>query len=135
MKNKVIKKRIAVNASPNQVWRVFTDPAITRQMGGEYVSDWKTGSSFGWKGKDGKMFTKGTILQIEADRLLKHNLVDLQTGDLLSVITYELKGEANNTVIIASEELHYEMTDDQCKAASEGWDLALKAVKEIAEKL
>jgi len=50
-----IEDSIEISAPVSKVWRVFTDPVLTGQMGGEYVSDWKVGSPFGWKGLDGKM--------------------------------------------------------------------------------
>lgn len=74
MNRRIIEKEIKINTSPNNVWRVFTDPVITSQMGDEYVTDWKTGSSFGWKGADGKMYTQGSILQLDKEKLLKHSL-------------------------------------------------------------
>ena len=43
MGNRVIKKTIAIRSSPASVWRVFTDPAVTRQMGGEYCRNGQTG--------------------------------------------------------------------------------------------
>src|ERR1700749_3387673 len=86
-----INKSIKINATPANVWRVFTEPAVTRQMGGEYVSGWKAGSSFGWKGANGTMLTNGTILQIEPKHLLKHDLFDAGNKTLVtSVITYTL---------------------------------------------
>ena len=78
-----IKKSIEVQASPEKVWRVFTDPAVTRQMGGEYVTDWKAGSALGWKGGDGNMYTSGTILEIVPGKLLKHQLHSLSNKDVL----------------------------------------------------
>jgi uncharacterized protein YndB with AHSA1/START domain len=130
-----IQKTIKINAPTDKVWRVFTDPVITRQMGGEYVTDWKVGSSFGWKGKDGKMYTSGTILQVEYERIIKHNLFDMENkGKNLSVITYEFESQGTQTTLHSLEELNYEMTDQQYKDASEGWDFALAAIKEIAEK-
>src|SRR5688572_13701194 len=90
MENRIIEKTIEINAAPAKVWRVFTDPAVTKQMGGEYVTDWKAGSTFGWKGRDGKMHTSGIILDLEPEKLLKHNLSDMNDpGTLLSTITYE----------------------------------------------
>jgi len=42
-----IEDSIEISAPVSKVRRVFTDPVLTRQMGGEYVSDWKVGSPFG----------------------------------------------------------------------------------------
>lgn len=50
MNYSIVEKTIVINATPENVWRVFTDPSITQQMGGEYMSDWKVGSTLGWKG-------------------------------------------------------------------------------------
>jgi hypothetical protein len=49
----VIKQNITIHAPASKVWAMFNDPVLTRQMGGEYVSDWKEGSSLGWKGLNG----------------------------------------------------------------------------------
>src|SRR5687768_13920664 len=87
-----VEKSIEINAPVSKVWRVFTDPVLTRQMGGEYVSDWKVGSSLRWKGPDGRMLTNGTILNIEPEKLLQHNLFSSDAssaGEITSVITYE----------------------------------------------
>lgn len=136
MDRPIIEKAIEINASVKKVWSVFTDPIVTRQMGGEYVSGWKVGSSIGWKGQDGMFNTNGTILKIEIEKLLKHELLDLKDKNkLLSVITYEFKEIGERTILITKEEINYEMTTDQIKDASDGWDLALNAVKETAEKL
>lgn len=128
----VIEKTIEINALPAKVWRVFTDPALTRQMGGEYVSDWKPGGAFGWKAPDGKMLTRGTVIDIIPGKLLKHDLYDKDVR--LSVITYELLPHQEATLISAKEELLYEVTDDQLQEAEEGWEIALRAVKDVAEK-
>jgi len=82
-----IENSIEINAPVSKVWRVFTDPVLSRQIGGEYVSDWKVGSSFGWKGLDGSMVTNGTIMKILPEKLLQHDLFD-SVGSIDSVITY-----------------------------------------------
>lgn len=136
MDNPVIKKTIDINASTKKVWRVFTDPEITRQMGGEYVSEWKVGSSFGWKGQNSPIYTNGTILELEPEKLLKHNLFDLKdNNNVLSVITYEFVKNGAGTILSAREEINYEMSDYLFKEANEGWDAALQLVKHVAEKL
>lgn len=136
MDNPVIKKTIDINASTKKVWSVFTDPNVTRKMGGEYVSEWKVGSSFGWKGKNSSLYTNGTILELEPGKLLKHSLLDLKDKDrLLSVITYEFVKNGEGTILSATEEINYEMTDHQFKDANEGWDAALQLLKYVAEQL
>jgi hypothetical protein len=134
MDSRIIQKLIKVQATPDKVWRVFTDPGITRHLGGEYVSTWKVGGPFGWKSLEGKIMTQGTILQLSPGKLLKHNLFDLENkNQLLSTITYEFKIIDDKTMILAKEELHYEVSDEQFRDMSIGWNFALKAVKEVAE--
>jgi uncharacterized protein YndB with AHSA1/START domain len=128
-----VEKSIEINAPASKVWRVFTDPALTRQMGGEYVSNWKVGSSFGWKGLDGKMVTNGTITKIEPERLLQHHLSN-SVGSINSVITYEFREKDHVTILQAREDFTKAINDEDHADAAEGWDAALLAVKETAEK-
>jgi uncharacterized protein YndB with AHSA1/START domain len=135
MSNPVIEKAITIKASKEKVWAVFTNPRVTRKMGGEYATDWNIGSSLGWKDLDGQMYTNGTILELETEQLIKHNLFDLNDKDkLLSEITYRFDNKEGNTILSAREEINYEMTEDELEEAEEGWDLALQSIKEIAEK-
>ena len=132
----LIKKSITISATPANVWRVFTDPVVTKKMGGHYVSTWKVGDSLQWKGEDGKFYTYGIILEIEPDRLLKHSLYDLKTKTrVTSIITYRLENKNSYTVLHAEEELAYDMREEPFDEALEGWDMALSSVKEIAEGL
>jgi uncharacterized protein YndB with AHSA1/START domain len=133
MKNQFVESSVAIHAPVSKVWRVFTDPILTRGMGGEYASDWEVGSSLGWKTSEGQMLTNGSILKIEPEKLLQHNLFHAD-GSVLSVITYEF-GETNGvTTIHAREEFSHPLDDAALVDAQAGWDAAFHAVKEIAEK-
>ncbi len=132
----LIQKSIIITATPHQVWRVFTDPAITRQMGGQYISTWKVNESLGWKAEDGKMYTHGIILEVIPDQRLKHSLYDLKTKTrVTSVISYTLESRDTSTILHAEEELTFDMREDQFEEALEGWDMALDTIKELAEKI
>jgi len=133
MSKRSVQRSIEINAPVSKVWQVFTDPVITRQMGGEYVSDWKVGSTFGWKAPDGKMLTNGTILQIEPEKLLKHNL--LNPDDIvISEITYDLRDQNGRTILHASENFSDHINDKEYADAVDGWDAALATLKHVAEK-
>jgi uncharacterized protein YndB with AHSA1/START domain len=137
MPNRFVEKSIQINTPVSKVWRVFTDPVLTRQMGGEYVSDWQVGSSLLWKGSDGQLQTNGSILKIEAEKLLRHNLFDLavpETQSVLSVITYEFREQDGRTMLRAREDFSQPLDDVGYAAVLEGWDAALHSVKEIAEQ-
>lgn len=132
-----VESSIEINAPVSRVWRVFTDPVLTRQMGGEYVSEWKVGSSFSWKALNGQILTNGSILKIEPEKLLQHNLFDsdaLSRDSIISVITYEFHEQNGRTTILTREDFSRPINDEESAAALEGWDAALNSVKEIAEK-
>jgi uncharacterized protein YndB with AHSA1/START domain len=133
MPNQFVESSIEINAPVSKVWRVFTDPILTREMGGEYVSDWKVGSSFGWKGPEGEMLTNGSIVEIAPEKLLQHNLFGAD-GSTLSVITYEFSEKDGHTTIRAREDFSHSIDEAAYFDAIAGWEAALHAVKEIAEK-
>jgi len=112
MSKLLMEKSIEINAPVSKVWRVFTDPVLTRQMGGEYVSDWNVGSPFDWKGLDGKMLTNGTIVKIVPEKLLQHTLLN-SVGSTNSVITYELAETTGVTTLHAREEFAQPVADNE----------------------
>ena len=132
MSKSVVEHTIKINAPVSRVWLVFTDPVLTRRMGGEYVSDWNVGSSFGWMGPDGNMATRGTIRQITPERLLQHDLLN-SVGSIQSVITYEFAENDQVTTLHAREEFAAPVTDEEYADVVAGWEAALVAVKDIAE--
>jgi len=139
MAESVVERSVKINAAPADVWRVFTDPAVSKQMGGEYVTNWQVGSSFSWQGLDGTRLTRGIILQIEAEKLLQHNLfaVDDPGGEegapVISVITYKLHPVDTQTILIGREEFVLPLDEQAHADAMEGWEIALKSVKDLAE--
>jgi uncharacterized protein YndB with AHSA1/START domain len=129
----VIEKSIEINAPVSTVWRVFTDPALTRKLGGEYVSDWKVGSAFGWKSLDGTMLTKGTVLNIGPEKLLQHALLN-SVGPIDSVVTYEFDENEGATTVHAQEEFANPISDKEYRDAAQAWDAALRLLKDTAER-
>jgi hypothetical protein len=81
------------------------------------------------------MVTQGTILQIEPEKRLQHNLLSLGRGnEVISVITYELQEKDGYTTLHSREEFTHALNEKEYSDASESWDAALLAVKELAEK-
>jgi len=104
MTKSTIEKSITINAPVETVWRVFTDPVITAQMGGKYVTDWKIGSDFGWVGNDGIAYTRGALLDLKEHELIEHDLFDAEdTGEVTSVITYRFTEQGDKTVLSGTE--------------------------------
>ena len=136
MLKNTIEKTITINASIQNVWRVLTDPEVTKQMGGYYATDWKVGSDFGWKWNDGKMYTHGKLTQLDKNKVLQYSLFDdKHRSVVMSVITYRLASSNGKTQLHGREEVGDALDVEEFAEALEGWDEALQAVKEIAEGL
>jgi uncharacterized protein YndB with AHSA1/START domain len=134
MKKSFVEKTIEIKTTPEILWQVFTDPSITRQMGGEYLTDWKVGSSLNWKGTDGNIYTNGVILELEPGKVFKHNLFNQdEETNILSELTYKLEENNGSTTLYAREDYNIEMTEKEYEEASEGWTFALNVLKETAE--
>lgn len=137
MSKKIIEKTIIIDATPDKVWRVFTDAKVTKQMGGKYLTDWKIGGAFGWQGNDNEVYSHGKILQLVKEKLLQHSIFDPDDRKITaSVITYRLTEKEGKTYLHGREEMQ-EMpeTEEDYAEAVEGWNIALNSVKELAEKL
>ncbi|MBZ4188120.1 SRPBCC family protein [Niabella beijingensis] len=135
MENTVIEKTVIINAPVSKVWNVFTDPAVTKQMGGYYDTDWKPGSSFGFRNMQGNKVTNGELLEFEPGRLIKHDLRESDNETILSVITYEFREEDGATILTGKEVMKHPLEQTAFDDAEAGWEFALKAVKDLAEKL
>ena len=133
-----INKTVEIKAPVSKVWKLFTDPVLTRQMGGEYVSDWQVGSSFSWKGLDGKLYTNSAIVNIIPEKLLRHNNFKLEDterkGEIISIITYEFKEENRKTTISTTEDFPEPLSDELYSDLSNGWNIVLMEIKQMAEK-
>ena len=135
MEYRIIEKTIKIKAPLKKVWAVFTNPDITKQMGGYYDTDWKIGSSFGFKTVNGNRLTNGTILEYQPERLIKHNLFEPNSEKVMAVITYDFQEKDGDTLLTGNEELTRPLDKTAFKDASEGWGFALNTIKELAESL
>ncbi len=129
--NTAIGKTIEIHAPLVRVWQVFTNPQVTRAMGGEYVTDWQIGSTIGWKSGDYQL-THGVISEFVPGAMFAFR----QDGSIRGVgshIRYELEQVGDGTRLHASEVFEAPISDKDYADASEGWDIALAAVKDVAE--
>lgn len=134
MEQTVIEQTITIHAPVQQVWQVFTDPAVTREMGGYYETDWKPGSAFAFRDTAGSKITKGVLLQYEPQQLIRHNLQEPDNGTVLSEITYTFREQDGHTVLTGREVMTQPLDPVAFEDAAAGWAFALKAVKDLAEK-
>lgn len=68
-----------IDASPEQVWDVLTDPEQVKKFmfGADVRTDWQPGSPISWQGEyEGKRYTdKGEILEVDHSRGMWEMLV------------------------------------------------------------
>ncbi|HWV68555.1 hypothetical protein, partial [Chitinophaga sp.] len=67
--------------------------------------------------------------------LIKHSLFENNTGTVIAVLTYSFQQKGDQTLLTGQEELIKGLDQAAYDDANEGWDLALDAVKRIAESL
>jgi uncharacterized protein YndB with AHSA1/START domain len=130
---KDIETTVTINAPVQKVWEVFKNPEMTKKIGGEYITSWKEGSFFGFKKLDGTMATQGILLAVEPHKLLSHTLFEEDEKTVMATLTYTFKEEDGKTVLSGREEFRNALSVAEYKDAKEGWQLALSAVKGVAE--
>lgn len=144
-----IRNTIAINASPEKVWNVLTQPEQTKKymFGCETVSDWQPGSSLLWRmDYEGKDFVavKGSIVDLQPDKRLTYTVFDPNSSmedipeNYLNV-TYELIPESNHTILHVTQGDYNTVAEGgrryrESYNNGEGWNPILVQIKEIAEQ-
>jgi len=138
---------IEVAAPPDEVWRVLTEPALTRRymFGCEPITDWTVGSPLLWQGHaDGKavVFVKGRVVAIEPGRYLQYTtfgegmgLAD-EPGNYLTV-TCELAplaGGRTRLRLSQGDFARVERGRERFDESRAGWPEAAAQIKAIAEE-
>lgn len=131
-----INQMIHIDAPVGAVWSVFVNPSLTRQLGGEYVTEWEEGSMIEWKDTNGVVQTKGTILQLIPEKRLKLQLEDMvNAGEILSTISYDFEDHSTFMRLVIEETIHYPISNEEYHDASQGWKEVLFAIADVAEKI
>src|SRR6187402_2379497 len=103
MNDFVVKKSIAIQAKPWQVWEALTDPEKTRKYFfncGVY-SNWREKGPIVFKGRMllvKKIEMKGTILKIVNEKILKYVLKN-SDGTSQSTVTDQLYYQDGQTIL------------------------------------
>ena len=108
-------------------------------FGTEASSDWKVGSPITFRGEwEGKSYEdKGTILEMEKEKILKYNYWSNFSGDKdepsnYSNITYLLSGQDDKTEFIVMQD---NLKSQEARAQSEkNWGMMLGTIKDLLEK-
>jgi uncharacterized protein YndB with AHSA1/START domain len=142
MKNKTLKKKIRINAPVNEVWHVITSPNTICQylFDANVETDWQQGSPISyygtWEGKEYR--DKGTILDIEENKLLRHTHWSELSGkpdapEYYYKVTYELEAKGDDKTLLTLSQSG-PMNEEAYEHSSKMWEQALEKLKEVAEK-
>lgn len=129
-----------IEASPEQVWAVLTDPDEVKKFmfGADVRTDWRQGSPITWQGEyEGKKYTdKGEILAVETGYLLKVTHYSPLSGqpdepENYHTLTYELTGDGDRTHLKLSQDNNG--SQEEADHSRGMWEMLVKGVKEAAE--
>lgn len=146
MKELFLRHSIEINASPEKVWKVLTDPEMTRQymFGCDVVSDWKIGSPVLWKGKlkgQELVYVKGQVVHYEPCRLLSYTTFgsDGKLADVPSnyvTVTHKLTPRDGGVLLEVSQGdfAGIENSEKRYKDGQAGWEMIIPSIKDLAEK-
>ncbi len=131
----------SINASKAILWHALTDPEQIKKymFGTDAVSDWKVGSSITFSGVwEGKPYVdKGTILQIEKEKILKYNYWSSFSGteDLpanYANIIYSLAEKEGQTIFTIFQDGI--KTKEAYDHSEQNWKAVINTLKELLEK-
>ena len=131
----------AIAASKAVVWNALIDPELIKKymFGTDAVSDWKVGSAITFSGVwEGKAYVdKGTILQIEKEKILKYNYWSSFSGteDLpanYANIIYSLTEKEGQTIFTIFQDGI--KTKEARDHSEQNWKMIINTIKELLEK-
>ena len=130
-----------IKAPVEKVWEALTTPEIIKQylFDTNTFTDWKVGHPIIFKGEwEGKPYTdKGTILEIEKNKMIKYDYWSPRSGnedkpENYVIITYHLKNKGDYTTLVITQE---NIPDEKMKEHSEeNWAKVMGDMKKIVEK-
>lgn len=127
-----------INVPASRLWNALTDTDTIRQFmwGTEAKSEWKAGSALTFEGVwQGKPYReKGTILEIEKEKLMKYSYLSNGLEDRpenYAIITYRLLPENGKTRLTVTQEGARD--EKALEHSQEGWKSMLGSLKKIVE--
>lgn len=127
----VLKRSLEIDAPPNEVWRVLTNPELMREWAAAYLdgisvrTSWREGEKITWKAPDGSTQAIGAIAAFQPERLLKIAYDADARGAFPD--TFEIVAREDRTWLNVSAE---RLDDDDLEAAEE----AIREIKSLAEE-
>jgi uncharacterized protein YndB with AHSA1/START domain len=139
--NYVATSTITVEAGPDRVWSVITDPVAAREFmfGTEVVTEWTIGGPIRWRGvwEDKPYEDKGEILEYEQGRRLVMTHFSPLTGqedvpENYHPLTWTLDSAGGATQLTLEQDNNG--SQEAAAHSKEMWDSLVRQVKVIAER-
>jgi uncharacterized protein YndB with AHSA1/START domain len=143
----IVKDTIEIAAPAKSVWRVLTDPELTRKymFGCAAVTDWKVGSPLDWTATvDGKdvVYVKGVVVAVERERLLSYTTIGVGEGfedvpENYLTVTCRLTTVDGKTRLEITQGDYARVADGKKRYDDtvSGWPSVLQQMKALAESL
>ena len=132
---------ISINAPKSKVWMALIEPEQVKKyfFGTVLKSEWKVGSAITFSGEwEGKPYMdKGTILEIEMEKVLKYNYWSSFSGtedkpENYATIGYSLEEKNGETVVsILQDGIKTKEARDH---SEQNWKMVMNNLKELLEK-
>ena len=131
---------ITIDASPDRVWEVLTDPDAVREFmfGTTVVTDWTVGAPIRWQGEwEGRAYEdRGVILEADPGRRLVCTHFSPLTGkpdvpENYHTLTWTISGDGPVEFTLSQDN-----NPDEAAAlhSTTMWDSLVRTVKDIAER-
>jgi len=135
------KQSITIAAPRTKVWEALTKPELVKKyfFGTNVESSWKKGDPIRFTGEwDGKPYEdKGTILDIEKNKLLKYSYYSSFSGkpdvpENYSNVTYKLTDMGGNTEYVVEQEGLE--TEDAARHTEQNWAHIMEELRKLLEQ-
>jgi uncharacterized protein YndB with AHSA1/START domain len=139
--NHVATSSITIDAPPDRVWDVITDPEAVKEFmfGADLVTDWTVGGPIAWRGEwEGKPYEdRGKILDVEPGQKLVHTHFSPLGGEEdkpenYHTLTWTLEDKGGQTQLTLSQDNN--ASEDAAEHSRGMWDMLVADVKKITER-
>lgn len=135
-----LSKKETIEAPASAVWEALTEPEMIEQyfFGTKAESEWKKGSDITFRGswEGNEYLDKGTILEIEEEKLLKYDYWSSMSGledkpENYATITYHVNSEGGRTILTVTQKGFKDQ--EAYEHSTQGWSQVLKNLKHLVE--